>query len=240
MNVNIGCLKDYYPEHKHKYCEIIIYTKGTGFLKTDNLQIPFSHGTIIIVPPNTPHCSVSEGPYERIYIAGNLDRIINVFTPTYLSVNKDDDGMILAQLIYQNRYKNPDYLTSLINAFLNYILQSIKINDKIDEEINTIINKITDSFSDCSINLSEILKHSGYSEDYIRDRFKKSTGKTPIRFLTEIRISHACLLIDFYKNSISLSEIAEKCGYADYVYFSRRFKEITGVSPRKYAARAII
>lgn len=237
MNVIIGSLKDYYPEHKHKYCEILIYTKGTGFLKTDNLQIPFSRGTIIIVPPNTSHVSVSEGPYERIYIAGNLDRTINVSSPIHLSADKDDDGMILAQLIYQNRYNNPDYLSSLIHAFLSYVLKSVKINDRIDEEINTIINKITDNFSDCNINLSEILKNSGYAEDYIRDRFKKATGKTPIRFLTEIRIHHACLLIDFYKNSISLSEIAEKCGYTDYVYFSRRFKEITGVSPRNHTCQ---
>ncbi len=234
MNITIGCLKEFCPEHKHKYAEIIIYTKGTGFLKTDNLQIPFSQGTIVIVPPNTSHCSVSEEPFERIYIAGNLGQIINVSAPTHLSGGKDDDGMILARLIYQNRYKKPDYLTSLINAFASYILQSVKINDRIDEEINSIINEITDNFSDCNINLGAILKNSGYAEDYIRDRFKKATGKTPVRFLTEIRISHACLLIDFYKNSISLSEIAEKCGYADYVYFSRRFKEITGVSPRKY------
>jgi len=237
MNVIIGSLKDYYPEHKHKYCEILIYTKGTGFLKTDNLKIPFARGTIIIVPPNTSHVSVSEGPYERIYIAGNLDRTINVASPIHLSADEDDDGMILAQLIYQNRYNNPDYLSSLIHAFLSYVLQSVKINDRIDEEINTIINKITDNFSDCNINLSEILKNSGYAEDYIRDRFKKATGKTPIRFLTEIRIHHACLLIDFYKNSISLSEIAEKCGYTDYVYFSRRFKEITGVSPRNHTCQ---
>ncbi len=237
MNVNIGYLKDYYPEHKHKYCEIIIYTKGTGFLKTDNLQIPFSRGTIIVVPPNTSHVSVSEEPYERIYIAGNLDRTMNVSYPIHLSGDKENDGMILAQLIYQNRYKNPVYLSSLIHAFLSYVLQSVKINDRIDEEINTIINKITDNFSDCNIDLSEILKNSGYAEDYIRDRFKKATGKTPIRFLTEIRIHHACLLIDFYRNSISLSEIAEKCGYTDYVYFSRRFKEITGVSPRKHTCQ---
>ena len=238
MNINVGYLKDYYPEHRHKHYEIIIYTKGTGFLKTDNQQIPFSQGTVIIVPPNTSHCSLSEGQVERIYIAGNLERTINISTPTYLAGEKSGDGLILAELIYQNRYKNPVYLTSLINAFINYILQSIQINDRIDEEINLILSEITDNFSDCNLNLGAILRKSGYAEDYIRDRFKKVTGKTPVRFLTEIRISHACLLIDFYKNSISLSEIAEKCGYIDYVYFSRRFKEITGVSPRKYSHHA--
>ncbi len=78
------------------------------------------------------------------------------------------------------------------------------------------------------------MNRSGYSEDYVRAMFKKSTGKTPIGLLTEMRINHACLLIDMYKKTLSLSEIAEKCGYTDYIYFSRRFKELVGVSPLKY------
>ena len=40
--------------------------------------------------------------------------------------------------------------------------------------------------------------------------------------------------MDIYKKHIPLSDIAERCGYNDYVYFSRRFKHITGICPRKY------
>jgi len=235
MDTNIGFLSGYYfPEHKHKHYEIIIYIEGTGFFKTENSQIPFSPGTIIIIPPNTLHCSVSENRFERIYISGKLDWIMSVPNAVSLSNGKNDDGVLLAKLIYQNKYKNSDYLASLINAFGTYILQSMKIDDKTDAAINAITKEISERFFDCNINLSSILKNSGYAEDYIRDKFKKATGKTPVRFLTEIRISHSCLLIDFYKNSLPLSEIAGKCGYTDYVYFSRRFKEIIGVSPREY------
>lgn len=235
MNLNIGALRNSYPEHKHKCYEIVIYTEGAGILNAGALQIPFSEGTIVIIPPNTLHFSVSGGSFERVFITGNLDLIFNISEPTVLSNGKDEDGMILAKLIYQNRYKNPEYLSSLVNAFSNYILDNIELNDRISEAINAIINEITESFSDSNIDLSAILRGSGYTEDYIRDRFKKATGKTPVRFLTEIRISHSRLLIDFYKNTMSLSEIAEKCGFTDYVYFSRRFKEILGVSPREYS-----
>ncbi|MBQ8146607.1 MAG: AraC family transcriptional regulator [Clostridia bacterium] len=64
--------------------------------------------------------------------------------------------------------------------------------------------------------------------------FKKVTGKTPNEFLTVIRIEHACFLMDIYHSKLSLAKISEQCGYLDYIYFSKKFKSIMGVSPRKY------
>jgi AraC-like DNA-binding protein len=79
-----------------------------------------------------------------------------------------------------------------------------------------------------------LLQKSGYAEDYIRSHFKKVTGKTPNGFLTDIRIKHATFLIEIYANTLSLQSIAEQCGYLDYVYFSKTFKSILGVSPKEY------
>lgn len=87
---------------------------------------------------------------------------------------------------------------------------------------------------DPEIDLIKILLTSGYSEDYIRACFKKITGKTPTDFLTDVRIKHACYLIDIYKDTLTLSEIAEQCGYVDYIYFSKKFKTVMGMSPRVY------
>ena len=39
-----------------------------------------------------------------------------------------------------------------------------------------------------------------------------------------------------YGKTVPLTEIAEKCGYTDYVYFLKKFKSITGVAPRTYMA----
>ena len=75
---------------------------------------------------------------------------------------------------------------------------------------------------------------SGYAEDYIRAHFKRITGKTPNEFLSGIRIKRACFLIETYRDSLSLSQISEQCGYTDYVYFSKKFKSVTGMSPKEY------
>jgi len=44
-----------YPMHKHNNYEIMLYLKGTGHLRTKNINYPFSPGSIIIVPPHTEH-----------------------------------------------------------------------------------------------------------------------------------------------------------------------------------------
>jgi len=137
-------------------------------------------------------------------------------------------------MIYAKRYAEREYVASLINAFTHFLLQNIKMENELFLAVKEIIERISNEFYNNNFNLHDLLKKSGYSEDYIRAQFKIITGKTPTEFLTHIRINHACYLIDIYKNSISLPDVAERCGYIDYVYFSRRFKHITGVSPRKY------
>ncbi|MBR5900472.1 MAG: AraC family transcriptional regulator, partial [Clostridia bacterium] len=45
---------------------------------------------------------------------------------------------------------------------------------------------------------------------------------------------HAKQLIDTYKDALLLYEVAILSGFSDYVYFSRRFKKFTGLSPQEY------
>ena len=90
------------------------------------------------------------------------------------------------------------------------------------------------SFHDCDFNVTELLKQSGYAEDYIRMCFKKTVGKTPVEYLTNLRIKHAKTLINIYRNSMPLTDVSFNCGFDDYIYFSRKFKQVVGVSPHAY------
>ena len=99
------------------------------------------------------------------------------------------------------------------------------------------ILEISENAFDPEISVSALLRGSGYAEDHIRAVFKKEVGKTPLGFLTDLRMEHACHLIDVYKTALPLAEIAEKCGYSDYVYFSKIFKKHTHLSPRAYRDR---
>jgi AraC-like DNA-binding protein len=47
-----------------------------------------------------------------------------------------------------------------------------------------------------------------------------------------LRIAHAKKLL--LENESTISEIAYTCGFVDSNYFSKRFKQITGVSPSEF------
>lgn len=234
MSFIINISKGKVLEHKHKEYEIAVYTRGKAIYHAEANDINVSRGKITIVPPGISHeTKICEG-IERIYIRGEFNQIFNFTSTVVISDNERSEGLFLAKMIYDNRYENPEYVASLVNALAYFILKSIKMDDEISLAVKEIVNKITNNFYDCDLNVVDLLEGSGYAEDYIRAKFKKSTGRTPVEFLTRVRINHACYMIDSYKNTMSLSEIAEKCGYVDYVYFSRRFKQIVGVSPRQY------
>ena len=156
MDIKVGYLKNECPMHEHKFYEIIVYTKGCGSFRTNETSLPFSVGTIVAVPPGTPHESLSDGEFDRIFINGNFDWILKDTSLISLSPNSDNDGLFFADLIYRNRFHKNDYLLALTNAFIGYILQNADIDDKMNETIKTIINEITERFYDSDINISAI------------------------------------------------------------------------------------
>ncbi len=237
MSLQINCTQDglvRYPMHKHKNYEIMLYLEGKGHLSTEQGNFPFERGTVIIVPPFVSHGSVSENGFKNISIEGDFEAYLHLERVTSLEDTEAGEGSVLAKLIYDNRYGIPSYLNSLCNAYLCFLAGRIEVENTVHHAVQRIALEISENAFDPSLELSLILSKSGYSEDYIRACFKRITGSTPTEFLSAVRIKHACFMIDVYKNELTLTQIAEQCGYLDYVYFSKKFKQITGSSPREY------
>ena len=232
----IGCTDYMYAnkEHSHKFYEVLIYTEGTGKIYTSAGEYFFAPGTIVIIPPGTKHCTKSESRYKNIYVNGDLEQFFNMEEPAVLIDNKRGEGKQLATMLYNNRLENGEFLLYLCSAYMQFIMKNLSPENGISIAVSKIIYQISENYHDSNLSIKELLSESGYAEDYIRSHFKKITDKTPTEFLTETRIKHACLLIETYTNSLSLMEISEQCGDTDYVYFSKKFKQVTGQSPRNY------
>jgi len=82
--------------------------------------------------------------------------------------------------------------------------------------------------------LAAMAAAAGLSRFHFLRRFKRATGTTPWRYLTDLRLAKAkSLLAD---PAQGVAEAAAAAGYADPAHFSRLFRQRTGRTPSAYRA----
>lgn len=85
---------------------------------------------------------------------------------------------------------------------------------------------------DIPYSVAEIAAAARVTPNHFSSLFHGYTGLTFSEFLSEKRITAAkSLLGDF---TLNISEVAFRVGYGDAGYFTRRFRQATGVSPRAW------
>lgn len=89
-----------------------------------------------------------------------------------------------------------------------------------------------DFYYNSDLSLSRLAKLCNVSESHLSAAFKKATGSTVTDYINRTRVHQALLLLN--SSSLSVSEIAARCGFDDANYFSRVFRKLQGMSPREY------
>jgi len=82
------------------------------------------------------------------------------------------------------------------------------------------------------INLNLIAANMNYSSSYLTKVFQQYYSTTPMKYITNLRISSAKQLLR--SSDLSIRQISETVGYNDQGYFSRIFKKHTGLSPFEF------
>ena len=63
-------------------------------------------------------------------------------------------------------------------------------------------------------------------------KYKALTGYSPIKHFLNMKMEHACHLLD--TGDLSVKGVAAALGYDDPLYFSRSFNKTVGMPPRSY------
>lgn len=81
------------------------------------------------------------------------------------------------------------------------------------------------------ITLDELANIVGLDKNYFVRLFKNTYGKTPINVLIDLRMERASDLIE--NTNMTVSDIAETCGYNTVSYFISEYKKHFGITPHK-------
>jgi AraC-like DNA-binding protein len=108
-----------------------------------------------------------------------------------------------------------------------------ELSSREHERLNNVIQYTLQHFQN-PITLSQVSAQAGLSPQAFCRIFKKNTHHTYYSFLNQLRIEHAMALLG--KTDMTIAEIAIQCGYQSITNFNRRFKAISGFTPRAYRA----
>ena len=230
---------DYFPHIHHKTSEILYITNGTGRVKSGEVITDVGVGDIIFCPKHFEHTGPG-GNCGLIYITAEIS------VPEDMRqhfIIKDDDKRTFGNFFETayDIYSRPDNdiaYKSVEKSLCELIFDlafNVKRQSSQDKEVYALCNAIERGFSDTYFQLGKEMQGISQSVTYLRRKFTRAVGVSPVKYLNQIRISHAKKLIaKRTQNYISMAEIAYLCGFSDERYFSRVFKQYCGITPYEY------
>ncbi len=114
-------------------------------------------------------------------------------------------------------------------------LSSIEFTNRFQEEEQTRIDKVCTYINQNykkKLKLEDVAAIANMSTTAFSRFFKKSTGKTFVNYVNELRIGWACKLL--IETEMTIAEICYEVGFNNLSNFNRRFYERHKMSPRQY------
>lgn len=249
----------FYPEARGHYMErqrhddnLLIYcTDGTGELETASWQGQIQAGQLILLPQGLGHLyrSSDSQPWSVFWVHFQ-GASTGVFTQ-YLGYREGkspvvDAGVspaLIGAFTSLMEVRRTGYSTrAFINAAnqLRHLLTQTALEIRatqargkqglhLDQVQGFMLENI-----DQNLTLDMLAATANMSKFHFSNRYKKLTGYSPVKHFLNMKMEHACYLLD--SGDLSVKAIASRLGYDDPLYFSRIFSKTIGMSPRGYRA----
>jgi len=120
------------------------------------------------------------------------------------------------------------YWAGTQQSVLARVVQRYNHEDKVISDAQKWLAKHLDQ----SDPVKEMAQRALLTERTFGRRFKKATGKTPLKYVQGLRVEEARCFLE--KSRVPVSEIAARVGYSDVSSFSRVFQREIGISPGQY------
>ena len=244
----------------HPQYEIFLLLEGDVTMLINSQRYMIKNGALVLLTSRDLHISMNNAPrtYKRITVMFDPHAIRQFNTEhtnlldcfsiaasrqrniLYLSAEQIQTVQALADQILTNgrsdRFGDDIIvLTSLLSLliFINRLYRS-HLPKIAPLPLTPIIREIVDyvdSHIDEELSVQSLCHHFSYSVAYISAQFSKQMGLPLKQFIITKKIALAKQLL---AESLSVTQVYERCGFGDYSNFIRTFKKTVGVSPLQW------
>lgn len=216
-----------------------LVVKGSGAVHVFGDKYEVSEGDLFFSFPAFEYSLESGEDFEYMYISCFGARI-NKITDK-LGVNRKNfvfkGNRSLISLWKDSILENKTTFNLRCEGILLYSFSKIaeeeqEFNGDGAQNAMLIKKHIDENFSDKNLSLEILGEKFSYSGKYISKLFKDEFNVGISQYINMLRVHKARTLIE--QGFTSVKDIASRCGFSDQFYFSRVFKEKTGVSPKEY------
>lgn len=252
LEVNcVGCsiVKEHDPAVNRPYglpdYQLIYIESGCGYFKLEDDYEKISGKTVILFKPHEPqiykYYKKDSTTIYWIHFSGRdvekLLKELNIYDKKVIPVN---NGHVLKEYLKRILEEFQNKPTAFIRATSSYAkLAMIELNREIenaskknsDLAIEKLLKEMNMNFSK-NISNAEYAKFCNMSVPHFLSKFKSVTGTTPQNYILNTRIANSKNLL--VTTNYKIMEISQLVGFADSMYFCKRFKKIVGITPTEY------
>ncbi len=228
--------------HLHNEIEFLICTEGEIEVTCGQEKQIIQKNGFALVMPFTMHMYQTLKYSKSLIITisrENLPIFHQYLTkePLYPFVETlrcDDVEYVTNQLCAENLSNlTIEQLIGYVHIILNAAFQKMTFREKkgMVDLLPDVLEYINDNFQN-HLSLNDIARHVGVNPSYLSRFFSDKFGSTITKYINEIRINYAKVLL--LSSEDSITEIAYKCGFESIRSFNRTFLDFVNVTPREY------
>ena len=225
-------------------------TKGYGTFKFNGKVYNLKQGDIFILLKGmqVEYVASIDDPWEYYWIGfsgSNANEYLNRTSITNSCVSNCEENSKIPKIILNmceisktyNPSRSDDILLlkelySLLYALIEEFPKPFEYKDKeLHTYIQDALNFINSNYMH-SITVQEIADYVNLSRSYLYKMFIKNLGISPQRYLINLRMYKATLLLKSTK--LPIGEVASNVGYSDSLLFSKTFSKHFSMSPLNY------
>ena len=221
---------------------IYMVKEGSGNILFPPLSYPVKKGDIFFSFPTIPYkIETLENGLNTFYISFTGNRATKILGTLDISYSNCvchgyDDSIEFWEKAFS--VANLGNLDMISESVLLYTLSLISYSINSDSKNTSskialeIIKNIDNNYTLHDLSIKYLCDKFHYNQKYISSLIKKELHVSFTEYIRTLRVQHACMLMN--EGLTNIKDIANLSGYNDSLYFSKVFKKLMKLSPKKY------